>query len=131
MIKEEGKIKINIIDNFPKNNLKESKLDNPFESVNFNNTIEIGEKEYYKRKDKPFEEDKIYEEVKNMFPKKTKKNAQQFDIKTIQRRISDKKYETFQRQDSSNNGLNSQINNSTLMTENSPLTNRTNYKNNF
>ena len=131
MIKEEGKIKINIIDNFPKNNLKESKLDNPFESVNFNNTIEIGEKEYYKRKDKPFEEDKIYEEVKNMFPKKTKKNAQQFDIKTIQRRISDKKYETFQRQDSSNNGLNSQINNSTLMTENYPLTNRINYKNNF
>ena len=106
-------------------------MDNPFESVNFNNTIEIGEKEYYKRKDKPFEEDKIYEEVKNMFPKKTKKNAQQFDIKTIQRRISDKKYETFQRQDSSNNGLNSQINNSTLMTENYPLTNRINYKNNF
>ena len=131
MIKEEGKIKINIIDNFPKNKLKESNLDNPFESVNFNNTIEIGEKEYYKRKDKPFEEDKIYEEVKNMFPKKTKKNAQQFDIKTIQRRISDKKYETFQRQDSSNNGLNSQINNSTLMTENYPLTNRINYKNNF
>ena len=131
MIKEEGKIKINIIDNFPKNNLKESNLDNPFESVNFNNTIEIGEKEYYKRKDKPFEEDKIYEEVKNMFQKKTKKNAQQIAFKTIQRRISDKKYETFQRQDSSNNGLNSQINNSTLMTENYPLTNRINYKNNF
>jgi hypothetical protein len=131
MIKEDGKIKINNIDNFPKDILKKSNLDNPFESVNFNNTIEIGEKEYYKRKDKPFEEDKIYEEVKNMFPKKTKKNAQQIAIKTIQRRISDKKYETFQRQDSSNNGLNSQINNSTLMTENYPLTNRINYKNNF
>jgi hypothetical protein len=125
MIKEDGKIKINNIDNFPKDILKKSNLDNPFESVKFNNTIEIGEKEFYKRKNKRFEEDKIYEEVKKMFPEKTKKNS----IKTIQRRYTEKKYETFKRNESSISGLSFQINNSNFMTQNPPSTNRINYKN--
>jgi len=127
MIKEDGKIKINNICNFPKYSLKESNLDNTFGSVRFNNTIEIGGREYYKRKDKPFEEDKIYEEVKKMFPKRTKKNDQQNVIKPIHRMSIG----TFKREDTNNNSLQTHINNSTFMTENFPLTNRTNYKNNI
>ena len=70
MIKEDGKIKINNINNFPGKINKESIQDNSNESVAINNTMVVGQKECYKRKDKPFEEGKNYEEIYKMFPKK-------------------------------------------------------------
>ena len=84
----------------------------------------IGQKEYYKRKDKPFEEGKNYEEVYKMFPKKIVK---QNTIKTIQRMNTVKNNETYKKQDSSNIDSRNLKNASTLITENFLLSNRNNH----
>ena len=127
MIKEEGIIKINNIDNFAKD-IKESIQDNPNESVNIKNTIEIGEKEIYKRKNETFDKDQIYKEVKAMFPEKKKKNIEKNTINITERKSMDEKFQAFRRQDSSNVGLNSRMNTSTFISENAPLSCRNNYK---
>jgi len=127
MIKEEGIIKINNIDNFAKDIKKCSQINNNF---NFNN------EKSYKPKNQESNEIQNYKEVKKMFPKKTKKNEQKMFVKkqTMHKIITSqrlnkticKNYETFSKPDSSNYGLNNKLTSSTLMSEDASLPNNNN-----